>query len=126
MGADPNTTRPTASPSGAYDPCTSILALLWLVMFAAALPSLGTDDDGVPPTPISGTISPNTAPWWELTVLPRIGEGIAHKIVRYRETARRDSSNGADPVAFACAADLAQVRGIGPNTLQRIGRYLDF
>jgi DNA uptake protein ComE-like DNA-binding protein len=112
--------------SVAYDPCIPIVALLWLVMLAAALPSLAIGDDAVSPAPARVTIDPNTAPWWELTVLPRIGESTARKIVRYRESARTISPDGAEVVAFGCAADLAGVRGIGPKTLQRIGRYLDF
>ena len=104
----------------------SIVALLWLVMLAAALPSLAIGDGAVPPAPARGTIDPNTAPWWELTVLPRIGEITARKIVRYRESVRETSPDGAEVVAFGRVADLAGVRGIGPRTLQRIGRYLDF
>ncbi|UCC31731.1 MAG: helix-hairpin-helix domain-containing protein [Phycisphaerales bacterium] len=104
----------------------SIVAFLWLVMLAAVLPSLAIGNDVVSPAPARVTIDPNTAPWWELTVLPRIGESTARKIVRYRETVRGISPDGAGVVAFGCAADLARVRGIGPKTLQRIGRYLDF
>ena len=125
-GADPNVSPSAARPSAAYDPCISVVAFLWLAMLAAALPSLAIGNDAVSPAPARVTIDPNTAPWWELTVLPRIGESTARKIVRYRESVRRISPDGDEVVAFGCAADLARVRGIGPKTLLRIGRYLDF
>lgn len=125
-GADSNASPSVASPSAAYDPCISIVALLWLVMLAAVLPSLVIGYDTVSPAPARVTINPNTAPWWELTILPRIGESTARKIIRYRESVRRISPDGDEIVAFGCAADLARVRGIGPKTLLRIGHYLDF
>lgn len=69
-------------------------------------------------------VDPNTAPWWELTVLPRIGEVTAKKIVTYR-VAAASSRPEASPV-FRRAADLERVPGIGPKTVQRIGPFLTF
>ena len=65
-------------------------------------------------------IDPNTAPWWELTALPDIGEGTARKIVEYRE-AHADRS----PV-FRRPDDLEPVPGIGPKTIERISPHLRF
>ena len=73
-----------------------------------------------PLPPAVNAIDPNTAPWWELTALPDIGEGTARKIVEYRE-AHADRS----PV-FRRPDDLEPVPGIGPKTIRRISPYLRF
>lgn len=76
-------------------------------------------------------INPNTAPWWELTVIPGLGEVTAKRIVEFREARRPAGRNpegrlvGASE-AFGCAADLQQVRGIGPKTVQRMQPFLTF
>jgi predicted flap endonuclease-1-like 5' DNA nuclease len=76
------------------------------------------------PQALPSTVDPNTAPWWELTVLPRIGEVTAKKIVAYR-VAAASSRSEVSPV-FRRAADLEQVSGIGPKTVRRIEPYLRF
>jgi len=73
-----------------------------------------------PAWPAPASLNPNTAPWWELMVLPDIGETSAHKIVDYR-LAHADEM----PV-FNGPADLEPVPGIGPKTIQRIAPYLRF
>lgn len=70
-------------------------------------------------------VDPDEAPWWELTVLPRIGPAIAGEIVSYRDAIRRDASLGADDRVFRQAQDLLPVHRIGPKTLQRIVPHLD-
>jgi hypothetical protein len=70
-------------------------------------------------------IDPNTAHWYELAQLPGIGESLATKIVDYRDTRRRASTNS-DPRAFRTAHDLLAVSGIGPRTLARISQFLIF
>ena len=90
-----------------------ILAPVSLCVMFAAQPTAA-----VPPT--VNAIDPNTAPWWELTALPDIGEGTARKIVEYRE-AHADRL----PV-FRRAGDLEPVPGIGPKTIRRIEPYLRF
>ncbi len=70
---------------------------------------------------ICSTMDPNAAPWWELALLPKVGETLAKRIVDCRR------EHGADgQVVFRCADDLRQVRGIGPKTIQRIRPYLRF
>ena len=134
--ADTDSTGPTAKlnapPSAGlhldvlYDRHLTILAFLWLVMLGvavAALPRLG-EPEPLPPAP--ATINPNVASWQDLTVLPRIGETRAKQIIRYRESATPAAGVGTPGRAFSCAADLAQVRGIGPKTVQRISPFLRF
>jgi len=76
-------------------------------------------------TPLT-TVEPNLVPWWELTVLPRIGETKARQIVTYRETPVSGGVKGRTPPAFRTPGDLARVRGIGPKTVTRIAPYLRF
>lgn len=56
----------------------------------------------------------NGAEWPEWTLLPRIGETLARRIVESRERAGR----------FESHADLRRVSGIGPTTLANIRPYL--
>jgi len=63
-------------------------------------------------------VDPNTAPWWELTALPGIGEATARSIVDYRR-AGSDS-----PRVFRRPLDLEPVVGIGPKTIRRIAPHL--
>ena len=62
-------------------------------------------------------IDPNTAPWYELAALPRIGEQLAKRIVAYRDQAAR-------PPAFRTLDDLSKVRGIGAKTVARLAPFL--
>ena len=109
-----------------YDPHLTILFFLWLLMLVAVLPVFFATGVASATQPTLTSVNPNIAPWWELTVLPRIGPHTAREIVRYRESKGKSSESGRHIVAFRRAADLARVRGIGPKTLQRIGRYLSF
>jgi competence protein ComEA len=94
--------------------------VLGLILAIAALRNAGTAEPIEPAPPAIASINPNNAPWWELMVLPGIGETTARKIVEYREgDARRN------PV-FREPADLEPVPGIGPKSIQRIGPYLRF
>ena len=104
-------------------PLIALLPLAWVAL---------TDGDKRVPVPLhseAGTnasraaslIDPNTAPWWELTALPRIGEVLARRIVAYRET--HQAAHGESPV-FARAEDLQGVPGIGPKTVARLRPHL--
>jgi DNA uptake protein ComE-like DNA-binding protein len=108
------------------DRCVTLLVLLWPIMLIALIGAFRSATEEAPIQPALGTVNPNTAPWSELTILPRIGEIMAHRIVEYRESVIRPGS-AADAVrAFSCVADLDNVRGIGPVTLQRLGPLLHF
>ncbi len=109
-----------------FDPCATILLLVWLTILAVLPSILPAGCATASSAPAPAVVNPNSAPWWELTVLPRIGQTTAHEIVRYRESVRQSATCGNGAPAFRCAADMVQVRGIGPVTLQRIGPYLDF
>ena len=65
-------------------------------------------------------VDPNTAPWWELTALPEIGESTARQVIAYRE-AHADRA----PI-FRQPPDLEPVPDIGPKTIQRIAPHLRF
>ncbi len=87
-------------------------------------------------TVVQSTVNPNSAPWWELTILPGVGPTKARDIVGFRE--QRGSALGSDDdddsvpsirpllLVFRRAADLDQVRGIGPKTIARIENELRF
>ena len=64
--------------------------------------------------------------WWELTALPRIGETIARRVARHRESAAAASSDGRADRVFRTPSELANVRGIGPATVRRIAPHLVF
>ena len=55
-------------------------------------------------------INLNTATREQLQTLPRIGPATAKRIIEYRETSGR----------FSSVEDLANVKGIGQKTLERI------
>jgi hypothetical protein len=70
---------------------------------------------------VESRIDPNEAPWFELTILPGIGEGKARGIVAHRMRRLPEETS-----VFREAADLDQVPGIGPVTIRRISRELRF
>ena len=110
----------------AFDAYCAVGVLLLLIIATAAWRHVGATfgfhDAGTP----LATVEPNVAPWWELTVLPRIGETTARTIVNYRETTSNGGENGRTPPVFQTPGDLARVRGIGPKTVTRIAPYLRF
>ena len=113
-----------------------LLAVLALVM-VASLTITATRDRPAPgvATASAGAaatlrIDPNRARWWDLTVIPGVGEVTAQRIVDYRrawqeeiEPATGDRSSDA---AFHVLADLQRVKGIGPKTVARMAPYLTF
>ena len=99
-----------------------LLVGLWLMAVVLVVPAFFTahqNQSGVKP---SATINPNTARWWELAVLPRIGETMAKRIVELRSASIKQGQSQ----PFQNSNDLAGVRGIGPKTVQRIAPYLRF
>ena len=108
------------------NPCLTLLVLLGLLMAAGTLRSRPWGSSQRPVPVAVAAVDPNLAPWWELTVLPRIGETLAQRIVNHRESASPTSVGGPARPVFASVNDLHAVHGIGPKTLQRIGPYLRF
>ena len=74
---------------------------------------------------LKNQLDPNTAPWWELTSLPGIGETRAKAIVEHRVRAL-ERSGVSSAIVFQHAADLEAVYGIGPKTVTRIAPHLAF
>lgn len=115
---------------------TAALLLLWFCAGLAVWRASASFPEPPAASTILTTIDPNTAPWWELSLLPEIGDSLAREIVRYREEAlaKAAESAGADSAALAVpaapvftrAADLDAIRGIGPKTIQRLAPYLRF
>lgn len=69
-----------------------------------------------------GRINPNDAPVSSLVRLPGIGVSRASAIVAYRESLGPER----DRPPFEDAADLQNVKGIGPKTVENIGPFLEF
>lgn len=99
-----------------------ILFGLWLIAVVVTVSTFFTTHQNQSKVKPLATINPNTAHWWELAVLPRIGETLAKRIVKFRS----DSINQGHCPPFNTSNDLAGVRGIGPKTVQRLSPYLRF
>ena len=104
--------------------CAVLLVLLSVVLARAAWQGIPRAAGADPLPPAVCTVDPNVAPWWELTILPRIGETSALAIVQYRESAAMSSPEAERSPAFVLPNDLQAVHGIGPKTVQRITPYL--
>ena len=102
--------------------CAWGLATAWRCPDVSHPPVRGLQSDR-----LQSAVNPNTAPWWELAVLPRVGEVTAKRIVAYREAvdSARPAPARREPV-FAAPADLERVHGIGPKTAQRAAPHLTF
>ncbi len=81
------------------------------------------EGDGALVTDSAGRIDPNVASASELAALPTIGPGRAAAIIEYRRAWR--ASRGDSP-AFSSADDLANVKGIGPATVEQLRPWLVF
>lgn len=108
------------SPPRRLDPVRTALLVLAVPLAIAAWRAYTTAPPPDPLPDVQIKLDPNTAPWWELTLLPELGESTARAIVAYRE-AHADRA----PV-FRTPADLEPVPDIGPKTIQRIAPYLRF
>ena len=118
---DKHEARPLTAGDGVASFHLAITILLWVLALGTLL-LRPQDGDGLQALrPARASIDPNRAPWWELTMLPRIGEHLARRVVRFREL----GAGVATPV-FCRPADLEGVRGIGPKTVQRISPFLEF
>ncbi len=72
---------------------------------------------------LESRINPNVAPMASLVRLPGIGRGRAAAILAYRADSKREEP---DTPAFRNCYDLQNVHGIGPKTVQNIGKWLKF
>lgn len=117
------------NPSGDATIVTLIALVLLLTGGYAGRGFFRNNDDSVEAQVRRG-VNPNTAPWWELTALPGVGESSARRIVAHRESgacrkvAGRESFD--DSPCFQIPADLEPVHDIGPRTIQRIAPHLRF
>ncbi len=69
---------------------------------------------------IDDRINPNHAPAASLVRLPNIGPSRAEAIIEYRQ---QESNPGS---AFKTPADLQEIKGIGPKTVEKMGAWLCF
>jgi hypothetical protein len=84
------------------------------------------EDDGARLSRVQRGVDPNTACWFELAQLPGIGESLARRIVGFRDQRAAAATSDTAHIVFRRAADLAQVKGIGAKTVQRMGPFLRF
>lgn len=88
---------------------------LHIITFALLLTAIGTVAMGAETANnAAGVVNINTASASELTLLPRVGEKAAERIVAYR------TEHG----PFKKAADLMQVKGFGAKTFELVSSYI--
>ncbi|UCF33275.1 MAG: helix-hairpin-helix domain-containing protein [Phycisphaerales bacterium] len=107
-------------------PYVVAIVLLALIGIWAGARSLDQFDAQTPLPQIDSTIDVNRAPWWELTLLPGIGEGKAKALVEFREVQRVNNGWDEDKPVFRSPEDLQQVHGIGPKTVERMAPFVRF
>ena len=99
------------------DATLMVMAILLLVGIGALMQAEMRTRLATPNAPALKTIDPNYAPWWELSLLPRLGPTTAQAILDYR----RDLGGGSEsrePI-FGRVSDLVHVKGIGPRIIAR-------
>ena len=104
----------------------TLMALALVILATQAVHMAEHRGGGTAQADVRSTIDPNRAPWCEFTVLPRIGESLARRITEYRTEASGRTDGDARRPVFHSAADLDEVRGIGPKTVLRIAPFLRF
>ncbi len=104
----------------------TLMALALVILATQAVHISTHRGGGTTQAAVRSTIDPNRAPWYEFTVLPRIGESLARRITEYRMEASGRTDGDARRPVFQSAADLDEVRGIGPKTVLRIAPFLRF
>ncbi|HYC92662.1 MAG TPA: helix-hairpin-helix domain-containing protein [Thermoanaerobaculia bacterium] len=87
------------------------LPQLALALLLTAIATMAMADEAPAP---SGVVNINTAGVNELTLLPRVGEKGAERIVEYRK----------EHGPFKKTADLMQVKGVGAKTFELMSPYL--
>lgn len=106
-----------------------LAAVFMIAALARGLDHYVVGDGDAAGSAVQAPILVNSAPWWELALLPTIGETRARTIVSFRESVAprgiEDAGGSAMRVAFREPADLMAVRGIGPITAVRVAPYID-
>lgn len=87
------------------------LHIVTLILLTLALSNTALADAAPAP---SGVVNINTASASELTLLPRVGEKGAQRIIEYR------TEHG----PFKKAAELMQVKGVGAKTFELMSPYI--
>ena len=87
------------------------LPIFTLALLLTAIGTMAMADDA---PANAGVVNINTAGVNELTLLPRVGEKGAERILEYRK----------EHGPFKKAADLMQVKGIGAKTFELLSPYL--
>jgi len=114
-------------PSNSFLPTWRQLVIIFFlatVLLIGSIIKLGMDHhwwlpkteivSGLKPEDIKVTLDINTAPWYELVLLPRLGEVKAKAIVAYREKYGN----------FKTLDDLANVNGVGLSIVDAVRDYL--
>lgn len=84
---------------------------------------VGAGESGGVDAPTVLRIDPNGASASELEAVPGIGPQRARAMVAYRQRHQADSGDG---LVFRSKADLRNVRGFGPATVEQAAPFLDF
>ena len=87
-----------------------LLHWTWHLLFGVSLIEI----DQAPPVELKFEVQLNEADWPELTLLPKIGETLARRIVEHRQ------KHG----PFQSVDQLEDVKGIGPKTVRRIRPFV--
>jgi len=90
------------------------LHIVALVLVTLALSTAAFADGETPAAAPSGVVNINTASAAELSLLPRVGEKGAQRIIEYRQ----------EHGPFKKPADLMQVKGIGAKTFELMSSYV--
>ncbi|MBN1803961.1 MAG: helix-hairpin-helix domain-containing protein, partial [Sedimentisphaerales bacterium] len=72
---------------------------------------------------LCNAINPNNAPAASLVRLPGLGTVKVASIIEYRNKFTQDNPSQR---AFSCSDDLQKIKGIGPKTVEKVGKYLRF
>ena len=131
---DASTEKDTARVEGAEEVAGKSIDSHAMTLMALALVILATQavhmaeqrGGGTTQPAVRSTIHPNRAPWCEFTLLPRIGASLARRRPASRTEASGPTDRHARRPVFHSAADLDEVRGIGPKTVLRIAPFLRF
>lgn len=89
------------------------LPILTLVLLLTAIGTVAMADTDTGASP-AGAVNINTADAAQLSMLPRVGEKVAQRIIDYR------TEHG----PFKKAADLMQVKGFGAKTFELVSPYI--